>query len=120
MFKLHDRDIAPFKNEKDLVQGFLINMSMDQTMVQRNGYTILDVLSDVGGLQGILITVITLVLGILNSNYLDNYLVSKLYKFEAATLKATQTDSIKEIFLYNCLPSKLVCCAKNRKLIAMD
>ena len=93
---------------------------MDQTMVQRNGYTILDVLSDVGGLQGILITVITLVLGILNSNYLDNYLVSKLYKFEATVLKATQTDSFKEIFLYKCLPSKLVCCAKNRKLIAMD
>ena len=90
-------------------------MSMDQTQIQRSGYTVLDILSDVGGLQGILISGFSLILGVLNHNYLDNYLVSKLFGFEAMTLEASQTESIKEFCLEKCLPSKLACCSKNRK-----
>ena len=91
-------------------------MSMDQIQIERSGYTILDVLSDVGGLQGILITGISLLLSILNHNYLDNHLVSKLFKSEAATtLVASQTESIQEFCIDKCLPSKLVCCRKRRK-----
>ena len=43
-------------------------MSLDQTLIERTGYTILDILSDVGGLQGILISGISFILGILNHN----------------------------------------------------
>ena len=93
----------------------MIVMSMDQTSIQRNGYTILDLLSDVGGIQGILITGISLVLSILNNNHLENYLVSKLFKFEAAAPTISNTESIKETCLYSCLPKKLVCGSKNRK-----
>ena len=55
-------------------------MDMDLTVIERTGYTILDILSDVGGLQGILISGISLLLGVLNHNFLDNYLVTKLYR----------------------------------------
>ena len=61
-------------------------MSPDQTLIERDGYTILDILSDVGGLQGILISIIYYALGILNFNYLDNYLASKLYKADVDAL----------------------------------
>ena len=53
---------------------------MDLTTVERTGYTILDILSDVGGLQGILFSAVGLFLNIWNYNHLDNYLASKLFK----------------------------------------
>lgn len=55
-------------------------MNLDLLEVQRSGYTILDVLADVGGLDGILVQFSSLVIGILNFNTLESYLVSKLYK----------------------------------------
>ena len=55
-------------------------MNLDLLEVQRSGYTILDVLADVGGLDGILVQFSSLVISILNFNTLESYLVSKLYK----------------------------------------
>ena len=57
-------------------------MSLDQTLIERTGYTITDILSDVGGLQGALVSGISFILSILNYKNLDNYLVSKLFKSE--------------------------------------
>ena len=94
-------------------------MNYDLTIIERDGYTILDVLSDVGGLQGILISAIAVVLNIINHNQLENYLVSKLFKAEAVSLADKQIENIKEYCL-GILPDKLVCCAKRRKQIAMD
>lgn len=58
-------------------------MNMDLGLIERTGYTVLDILSDVGGLQGILISGISLIISALNYNYLDNYLVSNLFKYES-------------------------------------
>ena len=76
--------MVPFPLEKDLVQGLYIQMDLDMTVIERSSYTILDVLSDVGGLQGILISASSLVLGILNYQYLEGFLVSKLFKSKAS------------------------------------
>ena len=73
-----------------------------------------------GGLQGILISIIYYALGILNFNYLDNFLASKLYKAEVDTLFVSQTEIIKEYCLSNCLLRKLICCHTKRKEIAME
>ena len=43
-------------------------MNLDQIVIERSGYTLLDLLSDVGGLQGILISGISLILSIFNHN----------------------------------------------------
>ena len=85
-------------------------MNLDQTLIERSGYTVLDILSDVGGLQGILISGISLILSIFNHNYLENYLVYKLFKSKAVSLMTTQTEMIKECYLGNSLLSKLACC----------
>ena len=90
-------------------------MSLNQTLIERTGYTVLDILSDVGGLQGILVSVIFLFLSVLNHNDLDNYLVSKLFKSETVSMAASQTESIKEFCRSKVLPNRLVCCAKRRK-----
>ena len=55
-------------------------MSLDLTLIERTGYTLLDILSDVGGLMGILFSGITLLLEIINYNHLNYFLISKLFK----------------------------------------
>ena len=41
-------------------------MSLNKNLIERKGYTILDILSDVGGLQRALLTTISILLSILN------------------------------------------------------
>ena len=94
-------------------------MNMHLTVVERTGYTLLDVLSDVGGLQGILISGLALFLSIVNHSNLETYLVSKTFKFEAAVLKTSQTENIKNAFI-GILPKCMICCKKSRKHAAMD
>ena len=90
-------------------------------LIERNGYTVLDLLSDVGGLQAILISGIVFTLSIFNYNFLENYLVYKLFKSKAVSLTTTQSEMIKEFCLGNYLLSKLACCCKkSRKFIAMQ
>ena len=80
VFRLKEGNAMPSYNEKDLVQGVILSLSLDQSLIERRGYTILDILSELGGLQGILISGISLILSVFNHKYLDNYLVSKLYE----------------------------------------
>ena len=42
--------MRPSYNEKHLIEGVMIQMSLDLTVVERTGYTVLDILADVGGL----------------------------------------------------------------------
>ena len=68
VFRLKQGSFVPFSNAEDLVFGAWIQMNFDLTIIERDGYTILDVLSDVGGLQGILISAISVTLSIINHN----------------------------------------------------
>ena len=58
-------------------------MNYDLTLIERTGYTLTDLLSDIGGIQGILISAMAMVLGVLNANHLENHLVTKLFKSES-------------------------------------
>ena len=102
-------------------------MNLDLTVIQREGYTLLDLLSDVGGLQGILISAFSLLLGCWNHNYMESYIASKVYKVvsdgddELANLEIPNGANIKECCIDRFLPSKLtrVCCKLKRKEIEM-
>ena len=54
--------------EKDYVaqMDVTIEMNLDMQTMQRQGYTILDVLSDVGGIQGLLFSFVAVILSIAN------------------------------------------------------
>ena len=99
-------------------------------MIERDGYTILDILSDVGGLLGILTTGIQLFLSILNHRHLDIYMASKLFKVtpNANSANSTATSlsvstqvaaNIKNFCIEHILPRKLVCCRQERLRIAL-
>ena len=57
-------------------------MSFDIIEISRNSYKIVDLLSDIGGMNGILLSVALLFLSIWNFNNFDNTIVSRLYKIE--------------------------------------
>ena len=97
-------------------------MNLDLNLIERTGYTVLEILSDIGGLQGILISAISLLLSVLNYNYLDDYLVAKLFKSESKfTLHAQPIfGRIKEFCIAKLIPRKLVCCRKEQNKFAME
>ena len=58
-----------------------IEMSLDRRDVERLGYTILDLLSDIGGVQALLFSTFTVLVNFWNYNYLEDYMASNLFKF---------------------------------------
>ena len=56
--------------EKDLktVMDITLEMNLNQLVIAREGYTVLDWISDVGGLQGILISTLAMLISFWNYN----------------------------------------------------
>ena len=103
-------------------------MNLDLNVISRSGYTVVDIFSDVGGLQGILISGIVFFLNIWNHNYLDNHLVSQLFRAKArsqglktfpVSLSNSTSGNIRDFCLDRIIPTKLACCRKSRKLEAI-
>ena len=46
----------------------------------REGYTFLDLLSDIGGLQGLLVSFVSYFVAFWNYNMLENYMVTKMFR----------------------------------------
>ena len=59
-----------------------IEMNLNQKVIARDGYTILDYISDIGGMQGMLISLIAWFVTIWNYNMFDNHMVTRLFKIE--------------------------------------
>ena len=57
-----------------------IERSLDIQLVERIGYTVLDAVSDIGGIQGIMLSLTWGVLSFLNYRNIENFMVSKLYR----------------------------------------
>lgn len=57
-------------------------MNMDMNSIDRVGYNFIDMLSDIGGIQTIVMTTFALILSILNHNYFDSYMAQRLYKLD--------------------------------------
>ena len=88
-------------------------MSLDLLVVARNGYTVLDILSDVGGIESILITGIGLLISIWNYKHFDSYMVSHLYQLSfKEPFTPTKISNIK-LFCIDILPRWAVCCQLN-------
>ena len=88
-------------------------MNLDLMTVSRNTYNFFDLLSDVGGIQSIIVTFFNLLLSVLNYNKLDNYMVSKLYQYQDGgsehNFRTTKTCNGRE-YLSDVLPCTFACC----------
>ena len=130
--------IQPFKSyekDYDVQVDVTIEMELNMRVVAREGYTFLDYLSDIGGMQGMIASFIAAFVVFWNYNNFANYMVQRLYKIEKKDAKKkvyTNYDDRSE-FIYPCcmsnardaicdiLPSCLQCCrsGKQDKSIAM-
>ena len=68
------------KPDRSVQMDITLEMDLTLTGLSRDGYTFLDWISDIGGIQGIFISVIALLLSLWNYNHLDNFLATKLYQ----------------------------------------
>ena len=65
-------------------------LDLDQKFIMRKCYSILDLLSDMGGMIGILMGFFSSVVGCLNFNNFDNYMISRLFKVKKIEAKTNE------------------------------
>ena len=105
-------------------------MNFDKVTLARSGYTVLDVLSDIGGIQSIFLSGIGIIIGILNYKNLDNYMASRLYKIQRpkgddssdiAELRLSRFMNIYE-WLFDSIPNwiRCKCCRKTERLLEIE
>ena len=56
-------------------------MSKDKKVLERNIYTVLDLLSDIGGVQGLLVSTFTFLVACLNKDHFEERLIGQLYSY---------------------------------------
>ena len=59
-----------------------VEVNLNEQVIQREVYNILDVLSDIGGMQGLLLSGAGYLIAICNYHMFDNFMVTRLYKLE--------------------------------------
>ena len=82
LFEVNEVDSDLELNRDNRLIGWSWNMSKDLLEIERNGYTLLDWLSDIGGILGIAFSVFSSLIGQLNANYFNDTLISRLYKYQ--------------------------------------
>lgn len=60
----------------------MVEMNLDMGLLARSGYTFTDVLSDIGGIQSILFSLISIAVGFFNYNHFDTYMASRLFTIQ--------------------------------------
>lgn len=125
---MDQQPIRPYEKDYDVQMDITYERNKDLINVSRDGYTILDWISDIGGIQGILISAIAIILGYWNYNYFDNYMVQKLYMIAKSDaegkvyssdedrLQGLNISMFSGLFDAICdtLPSCLQCCRSSR------
>ena len=80
VFKLENLPILSYEKDYFTQMDITIEMNLNQKVIARQGYTVLDFISDLGGMQGMLISFIGWFIAIWNYNMFDNHMVSRLFK----------------------------------------
>lgn len=85
IFKLDQLPTKSYEKDFDTQMDITIEMNRNQLVIARDGYTVLDYFSDIGGMQSMMINGCSIILVMWNYNHLDNFLVTKLYRKKAKT-----------------------------------
>jgi hypothetical protein len=68
-------------------------LNPDLEVIQKEGYGALDLISDIGGLLGLLVSFCSFFVNLYNYNYFENFIVSKLFKAELNGSTDTEVNS---------------------------
>ena len=130
--------MLPYEKPDNVWISVTIEMDLSLIAYERTLYTFFELLSDVGGLSGILVTIFTVVVSIWNFHSFENIMVSNLFKikkrhqdidveYAAGKYTGENNDFIKVSSAPNCtdfllslLPTKCTkYCKRKRKEVAM-
>ena len=73
-----------YEHNPETLMVITIEASLDQQHIERSYYTLLDVLADVGGLDGTLALFGNIVISVIYGDAVKDYLVDKLYYFKSS------------------------------------
>ena len=82
IFKLNKLSDRSYELDYDAQFDLTIEMNLDTIEYKRKRYSLLDFVSDIGGIQSLLLSASAFLVGVWNYNMFDNYMVSRLYKLE--------------------------------------
>ena len=82
LFTLNKHNLLPYEKPDNVWISVTIEMDLSLIHYERTLYTFFELLSDVGGLSGILVTIFTVVVSIWNFNSFENLMVSNLFKIK--------------------------------------
>ena len=134
LFTVRKYDVIPFEMPDKFWVSVSFEMDLDMIHIERKLYTVFDMLSDVGGLLGILTSIAALLNTIWNYQAFDNFMVSRLFKIKrpkeeilADTGFFSQSEYIKLSIVPNlrnwclsCVPRCCFCCGYSRKEKALQ
>ena len=80
LFTLKKKELMPYEKFDNTWVSITFEMDLNLTTYERNVFTLFDMLSDIGGLSGILMTSFSIFMAVLNFHAFDNMMVSELYK----------------------------------------
>ena len=129
IFKVEKLANQPYEaGDLSVVMDITIEMNLNQGVLARTGYTILDVLSDVGGIQSLIASAIALWLSVWNYKHFDNYMAASLFKIKKSSttnddvfIKPTSFCNLIE-YLIDLIPSFCFhkCFRKNRRMRGIE
>lgn len=80
LFRLEQKEKMPYEHSDNVWVSVTIEMSLHVLNYDRYVYTLFDMLSDIGGLSGILFSSVFVLMKLWNYNNLENYLISRLFR----------------------------------------
>ena len=82
LFRIQQLETRPYEKFDNTWVSVTVEMDLNVVHYERNVYTFFDMLSDVGGLNGILVTILAMFATLWNYNSFDNFMVSRLFKIQ--------------------------------------
>ena len=86
LFHVIKQPVLPLEGSKDSWVRVTFEMDLNRLDYSRSRYTLLDLLAAFGGFMGIFRWIFSTYMAAWNTNALDNFMVSKLYKVQRANL----------------------------------
>ena len=80
IFRLKESYIKTVKRDPDQLMDLYFQVDYNKTVIEREIYTILDFLSDIGGIIEMFIKSFGLILAIIHNRYPEVFAASRLYK----------------------------------------
>ena len=82
VFRVQPLSIQSYEKHDGTQSDITIERSLNLQIYSRSGYTLLDLIANVGGLRTIMAFVLTQLMGYWNFNSVQNYMVSRLFSYK--------------------------------------